>query len=182
MFPDYMLGRILFTAVLLLSTSNIMSQTASANNHFSIADGQFNFNIRSDVKGLDFIMRLKPVSYQFDIKKLQRKLSGSDITQTVHDFRAERVMRLRRTGFIAQEVEQAAKESGFSFTGVKKPAIGNPYYSIDYESFVVPLVQAIQDQQVLIRQQQQQIEELRREMEELKSEMKDEKSILKLEN
>src|SRR4030095_12234410 len=33
------------------------------------SDGRFKFNVREDVKGLDFIMQLRPVTYQFDVKR-----------------------------------------------------------------------------------------------------------------
>jgi len=35
----------------------------------TVSDGRFKYNIHEDVKGLDFIMQLRPVTYQFDTKK-----------------------------------------------------------------------------------------------------------------
>ena len=49
------------------------------------------------------------------------------------------------SGFIAQEVEQAAKESGYEFSGVDKPGNENDFYSLRYSDFVVPLVKAVQE-------------------------------------
>ena len=57
---------------------------------------------------------------------------------------------IRQSGFIAQEVEKAAKESGYDFNGVHKPANENDNYSIGYSLFVVPLVKAVQEQQQII--------------------------------
>ena len=54
---------------------------------------------------------------------------------------------IRQSGFVAQEVEQAMKESGYDFNGVHKPADGNDHYSLAYSLFTVPLVKAVQEQQ-----------------------------------
>ena len=50
------------------------------------------------------------------------------------------VMKTRRTGFIAQEVEQAATASGFNFHAIHKPENDNDHYGLSYSQFVVPLV------------------------------------------
>jgi hypothetical protein len=68
---------------------------------------------------------------------------------------------IRQSGFIAQEVEQAAKEVGYDFNGVFVPE--NPEtdnYSLAYAQFVVPLVKGMQEQQAMIESQQAQIAEL----------------------
>jgi hypothetical protein len=45
---------------------------------------------------------------------------------------------IRRTGFIAQEVETAALQTGYDFSGIIKPVTSADHYSLSYESFVVP--------------------------------------------
>ena len=72
------------------------------------------------------------------------------------------------TGFIAQEVEQAAHECGYDFSGVQKAKDQNGVYSISYAQFVVPLVKAVQEQQEIIRQLQQKIRELEKQIQEIK--------------
>jgi len=52
---------------------------------------------------------------------------------------------IRRTGFIAQEVEQAAKDAGYDFSGYAAPKNQWGLYTISYEQFVVPLVKAVQE-------------------------------------
>ncbi|MEO8962543.1 MAG: hypothetical protein ABI325_11720, partial [Ginsengibacter sp.] len=54
---------------------------------------------------------------------------------------------MRHTGFIAQEVEKAATETGYHFTGINKPASDRGHYSLSYTSFIMPLVKAVQEQQ-----------------------------------
>lgn len=73
------------------------------------------------------------------------------------------------TGFVAQEVEKAAKETGYDFSGVQRPSNPNKLYSIRYSEFVVPLVKAVQEQQTQIEElkkmillQQQEIEKLKK--------------------
>jgi hypothetical protein len=130
------------------------------------SDGRFKFNIQEDVKGLDFIMRLRPVTYQFNTKKQQDFVRGvkSEGTPVVYDG----AMMVRRTGFIAQEVEKAAKKSGYDFDGLKAPKTEKEYYTLSYSSFVVPLVKAVQEQEGVIQQQQQRIDDLTKQVKELR--------------
>jgi chromosome condensin MukBEF complex kleisin-like MukF subunit len=54
------------------------------------------------------------------------------------------------SGFVAQEVERAAKDAGYDFSGVDKPKNENDMYGLRYSEFVVPLVKAVQEQQQMI--------------------------------
>jgi hypothetical protein len=56
------------------------------------------------------------------------------------------------TGFLAQEVETAAKKCDFEFSGVVKPQNDHSPYMLSYGEFVVPLVRAVQEQQAQIEQ------------------------------
>ena len=72
------------------------------------------------------------------------------------------------TGFIAQEVEIAAQESGFEFDGVHHPANEKDPYTLAYAEFVVPLVKAVQEQQQMLEIQGRKINELKAEVAALK--------------
>jgi hypothetical protein len=52
---------------------------------------------------------------------------------------------IRFSGFIAQEVEAAAKEIGYNFSGVDAPKNEDDFYGLRYAEFVVPLVKAVQE-------------------------------------
>jgi trimeric autotransporter adhesin len=65
-----------------------------------------------------------------------------------------------QTGFIAQDVEAAAKELNFDFSGVDAPKNENDFYGLRYAEFVVPLVKAVQEQQGIIENQNQKIKSL----------------------
>lgn len=136
----------------------------------SISDARFKTNIKEEVKGLDFILKLHPVTYQLDRQKFaefetaqmpaERKKMilagyGTPFKQdaTTH------------SGFLAQEVVTAMKQSGYDFDGVIIPANeASEHYSIAYGNFTVPLVKAVQEQQKMI-------EELKKEIQLLKNKL-----------
>jgi hypothetical protein len=75
---------------------------------------------------------------------------------------------MRFSGFIAQEVEEAARQAGYDFSGVDKPQNEHSPYGLRYSEFVVPIVKAMQEQQAIIEQQQATIEKQAAEIERLK--------------
>ncbi len=140
---------------------------------YTVSDGRFKTNIsESDVKGLDFIKKLRPVVYNFDTKKLDAfwrkdqpatERKNDDAT----DFTASTA--IRQSGFIAQEVEIAAKEVGYNFNGIHVPENGSDNYSLAYGQFVVPLVKAVQELSTQNEEQKKANEALKKELEELKT-------------
>lgn len=122
-----------------------------------LSDGRFKKNIRENVKGLDFILRLQPVTYQLDIDLLDKKFHPKSPSNSVlkssapPDPRMQAAMTLSRemvhSGFVAQDVEKAAMETGFNFSGIDKPTSADGLYGLRYDDFVVPLVKAVQEQQ-----------------------------------
>ena len=138
-----------------------------------LSDKRFKTNISEDITGLNFIMALRPVSYNLDIQKLNDFL-GVD-KENVDTKAVAKKSNIRQTGFIAQEVEQAAQVVGFDFSGVDVPEDENDHYGLRYSQFVVPLVKAVQEQQEMIEQLQQENKELKKiqlEIEELKKSIK----------
>jgi 3-methyladenine DNA glycosylase Tag len=75
--------------------------------------------------------------------------------QTAYD----EATRIRRSGFIAQEVEQAANATGYDFSGIIKPKTDQDHYSLSYDAFVVPLVKAVQEEHLIIAEQAKKINE-----------------------
>lgn len=131
-----------------------------------LSDARFKKNIEENVKGLEFIMALRPVTYNMDIRKLDAFL-GVDKKQTKPEVQRidEQAIKekeaIRYTGFLAQEVEKAAQAVNYDFSGVMAPTHEKDNYQLAYSEFVVPLVKAVQEQQKMIEQQQEQIEELK---------------------
>ena len=139
---------------------------------WTTSDGRFKTNITDEVRGLDFIKRLRPVIYNFDTRKFQefltqympdsvkrRYFDGKDFSESTA---------IRQSGFIAQEVEQAAKDCGYDFNGVHHPDGPGDNYSLSYEKLVVPLVRAVQEQQTIIEKQNLRIEQLEKAIQEIK--------------
>jgi hypothetical protein len=116
------------------------------------SDGRYKFNVEENVKGLDFILQLRPVTYQFDVKSFDEKLGSKTNTRAYDE-----AMQMRRSGFIAQEVESAALKSGYNFSGIIKPKTEKEHYSLSYDAFVVPLVKAVQEQQTTIAAQEEEL-------------------------
>ncbi len=113
------------------------------------SDGRYKYNVKEDVKGLDFIMQLRPVTYQFDVQRFDAAMTSNNMVHPVSNVLQasyNEAAAIRRTGFIAQEVEQAALKTGYNFSGINKPKTEKDHYSLSYESFVVPLVKAVQEQ------------------------------------
>ncbi len=116
------------------------------------SDKRFKKNINKNVPGLDFILKLNPVTYNWDINKLNSFLGVNEDSPESEKSANEQEQHIY-TGFLAQEVEQIAYEMGYNFSGVVHPQNENSIYSIRYAEFVVPLVKAVQEQQEMIEKQ-----------------------------
>jgi len=123
------------------------------------SDGRFKHSVQEDVKGLDFITRLRPVSYQMDLVALNAHLGVKNEAESKYVSNSNKGD-IVYSGFIGQEVEAAAREAGYDFSGVVPPQNDKDYYSLRYAEFVVPLVKAVQEQQKMIEQLQNKVAEL----------------------
>ncbi|MEM1324088.1 MAG: tail fiber domain-containing protein [Bacteroidota bacterium] len=113
----------------------------------ALSDGRFKTNIEENIIGLDFIRQLRPVTYQ--------------LTFGDHGL---------QSGFIAQEVEQAAAQSNFTFSGIDYRAHMDRY-GLRYAEFVVPLVKALQELAPQIERQREVIQEQNAQLDNYKAEL-----------
>jgi trimeric autotransporter adhesin len=119
----------------------------------NISDGRFKKNVKDNVPGLVFINKLRPITYHLDATGLDQFLNSSrskenqlsNDAQAVMDKALKEKEALIHTGFVAQEVEKAAKELGFNFSGVEAAKNEKDVYALKYSDFVVPLVKAVQE-------------------------------------
>ncbi len=129
----------------------------------NLSDARFKTKVKENVPGLEFITKLRPITFHWDLKKLDA-FNGQDAHPLNEAMVAARDAKEQKvyTGFLAQDVEAAARQCGFDFSGVVKPANEKSQYQLSYAEFVVPLVKAMQEQQ-------KEVEELRRTVQRLVS-------------
>lgn len=143
----------------------------------NFSDARFKRDVQEDVPGLEFILRLRPVSYLLDAEATERKSGNWQRmdTCTLKDHRAIYLKRIaevaaeRQTGFIAQEVEEAARAISFDFDGVHHPVEANDTYTLGYELFTLPLIQAVKEQEAVIIELETVNAELRRRVAEVEA-------------
>ena len=126
----------------------------------NLSDGRFKTNVQSNVPGLDFINKLNPVTYNVQVSELNDFLYGEgkfDDNPEMQNAITKKEA-IVQSGFIAQEVEAAARETNYNFNGVEKPTDENQTYRLSYSQFVVPLVKAVQEQQAQIQEQKKMLE------------------------
>ncbi len=115
----------------------------------NFSDKRFKHNVCKDVKGLDVIMKLEPVTYQFDYEALDRFYHRPDSMIAKTDYTTAND--LRQIGFMAQEIDSLCQAMGFEFGAVDRPSDSNSgIYGIRYTAFVPILVKAVQEQQLQI--------------------------------
>ncbi len=139
----------------------------------TLSDGRFKTDVMENVVGLDFIMKLRPVTYHLDMDALAKFLHTPDDARLPA---AERQKAAElHSGFIAQEVEQAAREAGYDFHGVDAPDNENDHYGLRYAEFVVPLVKAVQE---LNDKQEQETQSLQKAIDEQQQEIDEIKALI----
>ncbi len=123
--------------------------------------------------GLDFILRLHPVTYHYDLQAFESfmhqhdrgqssetRMAGDSLDAVAMEARTQKESMVY-TGFLAQEVAQAASDINYDFSGVRKPQNDGDYYTLAYSEFVVPLVKAVQEQQKMIDALQAEVAQLK---------------------
>jgi len=122
-------------------------------NWTNISDERVKQNIKQNVPGLAFINKLKPVTYNLNMDVISRFVPSARKDKTGNlmplssvELNAKKEKeRIVYTGFLAQEVEKAAKELNYNFSGVDGPKNDKDLYGLRYAEFVVPLVKAVQE-------------------------------------
>jgi hypothetical protein len=140
-------------------------------NWTNLSDGRCKKDISETVPGLEFILKLRPVTYHLDMEAIAILLHLSDHPQQVGV--EKEINNFLQTGFIAQDVEKAAKECEFDFSGVDKPKNANDLYGLRYAEFTIPLVKAVQELNTMVINQQAVIGEQSRKIESLEMEIQD---------
>jgi trimeric autotransporter adhesin len=161
-------GQITGDGQMALGNTGISQILAVPSGFTSYSDARFKTNVANDVKGLDFITRLNPVSYNIDPAQLHLiwgtpEAELLEIDHTVHNNR-------RYIGLLAQDVELAASAAGYSFPGLEVPADSLQAYRLRYTDLVMPLIQSIKEQQAQIESQEATIRSLQDKLLQLETE------------
>lgn len=142
------------------------------------SDARIKNNVQENVSGLPFILKLRPITYNIDKDKQDELLGIKDEANFPKKYA---INNIKQSGFLAQEVEVAAKESGYDFSGIHLPNGDVKLYSVTYAEFVVPLVKAIQEQQNIIEASDLKIKKLEEINKHLEARLKTiEEKLLKL--
>ena len=135
----------------------------------TFSDARIKTNITENVKGLDFIMKLRPVTYYKSMDAITQLTGNKETPDCASKHDADKIL---QSGFLAQEVEQAATSVNYDFSGLHVPANSKQLYSLSYSEFVVPLVKAMQEQQKMISDLQALIKTQQAEIDILKQKVK----------
>ena len=139
-------------------------------NWTNISDGRVKKNIKENVPGLVFINLLKPVTYNLNLEAADKiiqkpaikdnlvKETGTNTNDAIARKAKEQIV---YTGFIAQDVEKAAKSLNYDFSGVDAAKNDSDLYGLRYAEFVVPLVKAVQELSEKNDNLQKQIDDLK---------------------
>ena len=123
------------------------SSTTSIGGYVSwtnISDRRVKKNIKHNVPGLAFINKLNTLTYNLDLAaadsitlvQKHKDSSGNVLPAMPFETDARRQKeQIVYSGFIAQDVEKAAKEIGYDFSGVDAPAKDTGLYGIRYTEF-----------------------------------------------
>jgi hypothetical protein len=120
----------------------------------TLSDGRVKKNIKENVPGLAFINKLQPITYNLDrdainkiIQRPQVKDKNGKVIESVlkNDSVSKAQDQTVYTGFIAQDVEKAARSLNYDFSGVDAAKNDKDLYGLRYSDFVVPLVKGEQE-------------------------------------
>ncbi len=165
------------------TTSNQVTMGNSSTNSYrayanwsNISDSRVKQNIKQNVPGLAFINKLQPITYNLNLDAIdkiiqppvQKDEKGNVMQPTQQELSSRKAKeQITYTGFIAQDVEVAAKSLNYDFSGVDAAKNSKDLYGLRYAEFVVPLVKAVQElsnandaKDATINTQQQQINDL----------------------
>lgn len=130
----------------------------------TLSDERVKTDVREDVIGLDFISRLRPVTYNYDLRKIDIMQRGDKAAAEYTTTNAG----TRFSGFLAQEVLRTSGAAGYNFSGVDMPGNDKTLYGLRYAEFVVPLVKAVQELKAIVDKQQAEIKQMELKLQEKK--------------
>ena len=151
-----------------LGNTSISAIKAQVTSITAYSDRRIKREINNSKIGLDFIMKLRPVSYKmknpadYPDEILEDRFRG-DSTSGPNDDGIDQRPADDETiydGLIAQEVKQAMDKTGINWSGWSKNE-SDGKQGVQYGALTIPLIKAVQEQQVTIDSQNKEIENLK---------------------
>lgn len=109
-------------------------------------------DVRDTVLGLDFVMKLRPVDFKWDMRDayIDPETTGSTLDTVTPDGSKKR--NRYHHGLIAQELEAVIADTGIDFGGYQdhRFAGGLDVKTVGYSELIAPMIKAIQEQQAQI--------------------------------
>lgn len=105
------------------------------------------------------------------LRNLTQQRAKTLSNKTGHD-----IEKIQFTGFLAQDVDKAAKSIGYDFSGIDK---SGKVMGLRYSDFVVPLVKAVQELSKMNEEKDAKIDGLQKQIDELKAKISSSSSIAK---
>ena len=121
-------------------SGNVVYNQFTVNNSWTQAsDVRLKRNVQDDTLGLSFIMKLRPVTFQWKpSNEVPKELTSHHFEENKKDLKAT------MNGFIAQDVKQALDEVGAGTQGIwSKQKDGTQ--ALSREMFIMPLVNAVKE-------------------------------------
>lgn len=109
----------------------------------TISDARDKVDIRDTQLGLNFISKLRPVEYRYDLRENYYDRDTKTFLPKDGSLAGKRY----HQGLVAQEVKQAADELSIDFDGFQDMKVngGADVLSLGYSSFIAPLIKAVQE-------------------------------------
>jgi hypothetical protein len=135
------------------------STVYAATGTINTSDSRTKTDVTNATLGLDFVKSLRPVSYKFDVgrvevvKQVYRDSEGNECDSSLPDAIPAEIVTAaipgERThwGLIAQEVKAAADAAGVDFGGwtLADKSDPNSQQGLRYDQFIAPLIKAVQE-------------------------------------
>ena len=104
-----------------LGNTSVTTIRAAVTGITAYSDERIKQNIQDDVPGLSFITKLRPVTYNINLQKQNEILYGDSKKDVANWDGKYDIEQKKQTGFLAQQVEQAALQINDDYNGMRKP-------------------------------------------------------------
>ncbi|MEM5028867.1 tail fiber domain-containing protein [Priestia sp. WB3] len=119
-------------------------------------------DIRDTILGLDFIKKIRPVDYKWDIRDEYITIDEEN-NAIVYEKDGSKKKNRYHHGVIAQDIQGIIQQTGIDFGGFQHHQVngGEDVMSIGYTEFIAPLIKAVQELSSKVDKQEEEIQKLK---------------------